>query len=350
MVFLNFVAWSKEETSEYNLKDKGIFLAIALFCYIFQLISSNLAQKWIGSSISRHFSDMLFQRLLEADVYKVVNNEVASVYRANISRTIRNLDLALPRYLDQIIFNLSTSLGIFILFTLFVSPILATLAPLYFLTIWWIQRKSMSHIEEIKELDTALQTRLSFLLEDITRGIIQIRAAGYTDYFEKRLNIFREKIIQTELFMLGMKFRVSSICFWMNFLLFSLPILVFAGITKGQEDQVIFEKKQSIEQYNTLLAMTLLISSSIPMITRKIIAAANQAFLEICNVNSCLSMTHYDQETTVGVYKFCSYTIDLSKDDDKLFQWHSIHLATEKNSQDPPQILGFVEHLDKPFT
>jgi hypothetical protein len=91
----------------------------------------------------------------------------------------------------------------------------------------------MSHIEEIKELDTALQTRLSFLLEDITRGIIQIRAAGYTDYFEKRLNIFREKIIQTELFMLGMKFRVSSICFWMNFLLFSLPILVFAGITKG---------------------------------------------------------------------------------------------------------------------
>lgn len=138
----------------------------------------------------------------------------------------------MPRLIDQILFNLSTSLSIFTLLGIFVSPLLALLAPGYFISIWWIVRRCKNHLLEVKELDSALKTRLSFLIEDITKGINQTRASGLREYFEIRLEIFREKIVQTELFLTGMKFRISSICYWVNYFLVTVPILVFAGLTQ----------------------------------------------------------------------------------------------------------------------
>lgn len=74
MAFLNFVTWNKEQGTQFNLTEKAYYLAAVLLCILLQFFGANMVQKKIGNKISVFFSNLIFQRLLEADVYKVLNN------------------------------------------------------------------------------------------------------------------------------------------------------------------------------------------------------------------------------------------------------------------------------------
>jgi hypothetical protein len=175
VVFLHYIGWHDIHEGVFEIKGKLlkclIFVSCILVSYLMYCCSAYILNFSLGNQMFNFFTELMIQRLLSADVYKILHNTVSSLYRTNIAGNLKELNTNIPKMIDCLGYNLSLAIAFFAILSIFISPVFIILSIVYFVFVILIWRSNRKDLEQIKDIDSFLKIKFNQVLDDIIKGI-----------------------------------------------------------------------------------------------------------------------------------------------------------------------------------